>query len=161
VQVPLLPERLHALHCSVQGVLQQTPSAQYPVTHSVPLAQAPLVFFGTQLVPSQYEPVAQGVPEQLGAQPLPSVVHRLLAHGPTFAAGQFPAPSQDDDCVSVPLVQLACEQTVELLGKVQAMTLFPSHCPLQGAVPPHARRWPCGSPWTAMHFPTLFFSLHD
>jgi hypothetical protein len=61
----------------------------------------------------------------------------------------------------VPLVQLACEHTVELLGKTQVVALLPSHCPLQGAVPPHARRWPRGSPWTAMHFPTLPFSLHD
>ena len=116
VQVPLLPERLHALHCSVQGVLQQTPSAQKPVEHSPALEQGPLVFFGTQVMPSQYEPAPQAMPAQLEAQVLLSAVHTLLAHAAAFTAGQFPELSQYDAGVRMPLAQLACEQVVELPG---------------------------------------------
>src|SRR5581483_9256426 len=38
-QLPTLPLRLHAWHCAVQAVLQQTPSVQKVEVHSLPAAQ--------------------------------------------------------------------------------------------------------------------------
>jgi hypothetical protein len=38
-QVPTLPVTLHALHCWVHAELQHTPSAHWPLAHSVAAAQ--------------------------------------------------------------------------------------------------------------------------
>ena len=105
----------------------------------MPVEQVPLVFFGTQEMPSQYEPVPQEIPAQVVTQPLPSAAHRLLVHEPAFTAGQVPEPSQYEAGVKFPPVQLGCEQRVDPPGNVQALP-FPSHCPLQGAVPGQAVR---------------------
>src|SRR6185369_9586787 len=44
-QVPTVPARLHALQVPTQAVLQQKPSAQSEVAHSLPAAQTcPLLF---------------------------------------------------------------------------------------------------------------------
>lgn len=44
----------HAWHAPVQALLQQTPSTQLPVVHSLPAVQvAPLVFFGTHVLIKQ------------------------------------------------------------------------------------------------------------
>jgi hypothetical protein len=62
-QVPLLPEMLHALHVSVQGALQQTPSAQMLLRHSFSDEQGcPLFFFATHFdePASQYVSPRQG-----------------------------------------------------------------------------------------------------
>ncbi|GEM_PF-3207363 len=40
VHVPTEPTWSHALHCAVHVVLQHTPSAQTPDTHSAPVLQA-------------------------------------------------------------------------------------------------------------------------
>jgi hypothetical protein len=49
-QVPTLPARLHASHVPLQAVPQQTPSAHWPDTHSLPPAHAlPVAFCAVQL----------------------------------------------------------------------------------------------------------------
>jgi hypothetical protein len=54
VQVPVVPARLHAWQLPLQPVLQQTPSMQLPLVHSVALAHAtPLPLSGMQAPPAQ------------------------------------------------------------------------------------------------------------
>jgi hypothetical protein len=49
-QVPIIPLTLHALHSAQVAVVQQTPSVQLPLPHSLlPPQVAPLPFFATQL----------------------------------------------------------------------------------------------------------------
>jgi hypothetical protein len=117
--VPLLLARLHDLHCSVQGALQHTPSAQYPDEHSTAVWQVPLVFFGTQLVPLQYEPLAHEVDVQLPAQLLLSLEHKLVASQcVAVAAGQVPFPSQYAAGVSIAVdgLQLESLQRTDVVG---------------------------------------------
>jgi hypothetical protein len=52
-QVPTLPSRLQAWQVPQLPLLQQTPSTQAPVPHSLPTEQAaPTFFFGTQAPPT-------------------------------------------------------------------------------------------------------------
>jgi hypothetical protein len=60
VQVPTDPATSQASHCPVQAALQQTPSAQKPLAHCVPAAQAaPSAPFGAQTPPEHHWPAAQ------------------------------------------------------------------------------------------------------
>jgi hypothetical protein len=102
--------------------------------------------------------VAVQLPEHL---PLPSVAHRLLAHGTDVVVVQAPEPLQTDAVVALPLVQVAAVQTAVLSGKVQDLPFAPSHCPLQIPVPPQAVWVASGAPFTAVHLPTAPTSLQD
>src|SRR5437763_16854903 len=54
VHVPVVPERLHAAHCCVHAVSQQTPSTQLPLRHWFVAAHAtPAASFGTHAPPAQ------------------------------------------------------------------------------------------------------------
>jgi hypothetical protein len=54
VQVPWLPDRLHALQAPLQALLQQTPSTQNPLEHWLfPEQLAPFDCLGAQVVPLQ------------------------------------------------------------------------------------------------------------
>ncbi|PYQ19103.1 MAG: hypothetical protein DMF79_13410 [Acidobacteria bacterium] len=54
VQVPNAPGTSQAMHCAVQAVLQQKPSAQKPLPHwFAPAHEAPLACLGTQIPPPQ------------------------------------------------------------------------------------------------------------
>jgi hypothetical protein len=125
VQVPLLPGRLQALHCSGQAVLQHTPSAQELEEHSGAAEPAgaeqavPLDFLGTQLVPLQYEPLAHEVDVQLPAQLLLSLEHKFVASQcVAVAAGQVPFPSQYSAGVSIAVAgsQLEGLQRTDVVG---------------------------------------------
>jgi hypothetical protein len=88
--------------------------------------------------------------------------HWLVAHAPLEVFVQAPDPLQTDAVVANPFEQLAGVQITVLSGKPQALPSLPSHCPLQGAVPPQTGRVPRGAPdCTIVHRPTLFASLHD
>jgi hypothetical protein len=54
------------LHCSVQAALQQTPSAQKPLVHSLAAEQTvPAAFFAWQLwFAAQYEPLTHSESEE-------------------------------------------------------------------------------------------------
>ncbi len=54
VHCPTKPVLLQTSHEPVHAALQQTPSAQWPLTHSLPPAHAcPFVFFGTHAPAAQ------------------------------------------------------------------------------------------------------------
>lgn len=117
--MPLLLERLHDLHCSVHAALQQTPSAQKPEEHSTAVWHVPLVFFGTQLVPLQYEPLAHELDVQVPAQLLLSLEHKLVASQClAVAAGQVPFPSQYAAGVAIAVAgsQLESLQRMDVVG---------------------------------------------
>jgi hypothetical protein len=98
------------------------------------------------------------LPEHL---PLPSVAHRLLAHGLVVAVVQAPEPLQTEAVVALPAAQVAAVQIVVPSGEVQALPLVPSHWPLQVPVPPQAVRVASGAPFTAVHLPAAPVSLQD
>jgi hypothetical protein len=78
VQVPCVTE--HDWHVPLHALSQQYPSTQLPVEHSVLSEhESPFAFRGAHVVPAQYLPVPQDIPEQLPAQSLPSAAHRLLS----------------------------------------------------------------------------------
>jgi hypothetical protein len=53
-QVPTDPVTSHASHCPVHGTLQQTPSAQKPLSHTLASVHAaPAAIFGTHTEPEQ------------------------------------------------------------------------------------------------------------
>ena len=108
-------------------------------------------------MPALHEFAVQ-LPEHL---PLPSVAHKLLAHGLEVAVVQAPEPLQTEAVVALPSVQDAAVQIVALSGEVQALPLVPSHCPLQVPVPPQAVRVARADPFTAVHFPAVAASLQD
>lgn len=108
-------------------------------------------------MPALHEAAVQ-LPEHL---PLPSVAHRLLAHGLVVAVVQAPEPLQTEAVVALPAVQVAAAQTTVLSGEVHALPFTPSHCPLQAPVPPQAVRVASGAPLTAEHLPTDPVSLQD
>lgn len=159
-QVPVVS---HTWHCPVQPVLQQIPSTQYPVVHSaVDVQLAPGGLLGTHApVALQCWPAGQELAVQLAAHfPLPSLAHRLLAHGVAAGTGQLPVLSQVDAGVALPLAQLAWLHTVEMPGYTQALVL-PSHWPLQVPEPPQALRVPRGSPLRTLQDPVVPTSVHD
>lgn len=98
---------------------------------------------------------------QLPAQLTPSAAHRLLAHSLVVAAVQLPEALQTDAVVTLPAVQLAAVQIVELSGYAHAAPLVPSHWALHFPVPPQAARGLTGSPWMALHVPTEPAALQD
>ena len=98
------------------------------------------------------------LPEHL---PLPSVAHKLLAHGLVVAVVQAPEPLQTEAVVAFPPVQVPAVQTTALSGKAQALPFAPSHWPLQVPVPPQAARVASGAPLIAVHLPADAASLHD
>jgi hypothetical protein len=52
--VPALPERLQASHAPEQAALQQTPSTQIPLVHSLAAPQAaPFAFFAVHVLTLQ------------------------------------------------------------------------------------------------------------
>ena len=95
VQVPSDPETLHASHCPLQGALQQKPSTQNPLAHSVlPVQVSPFVLAGTHAPASQRKPVWHCVS-------VVQVVRQTVAlqrYGSQLAcccAGQEPEPLQN------------------------------------------------------------------
>lgn len=76
-------------------------------------------------------------------------------------AGQLPPPVQFANAVATPAVQLAARHGVELDKYAHALTLTPSHAPLQLEPSPlHAARGAIGAPVTAVHVPTEPLTLH-
>ncbi len=87
------------------------------------------------------------------------------AHWTVAAVGQFPMPSQLDESVSTPFVQLACTHvTEEPTYPVQDVRVLPSHwAAWHGSVAGgtgHAGRLPCGLPTTGVHVPVLPATSH-
>jgi len=75
-QVPFFPGKSHALQAAPQVVSQQTPSTQFPLTHSapapVPPHEAPFTFLGSwHLLPEQTFPETQSAsaPQVIGQAP--------------------------------------------------------------------------------------------
>jgi hypothetical protein len=85
-QVPGAAAVLHALHVSVQAVLQQSPSTQNPLAQSPPHPQAcPFAFF-IPPAPLQATPPCASVPESGGAAFFP--LHAVIASATTTNAVQ-------------------------------------------------------------------------
>lgn len=81
VQVPMLPETLHASQAPPHAVLQHTPSTQLPDVHWALLVQiTPLASLGKQLDPEQYSDMLQ--PTTSAGQLMPVFVQ--------FSAGSHP-----------------------------------------------------------------------
>ena len=60
-----------------------------------------------------------------------------------------------------PLAQLGARQVTPIPGKAQPWVFMPSHTPLQGPLSPEQGcRVPAGAPATAVHVPSLPFTLH-
>jgi hypothetical protein len=98
---------------------------------------------------------------QAPAQLIPSAAHKLLPQLLVVAAVQLPEPLHTEAVVALPAAQLAAVQTVEAVGKAQAVASMPSHWALHLPVPPQAARGLTGSPLTALHLPSEPASLHD
>jgi hypothetical protein len=111
-------------------------------------------------VESQYLPAVHEFSVQLSAH-FPPVPHRLLEQGLVFAVVHAPEPLHTDAVVALPSAQLAGLHSTEPFGKIQALPLVPSHCPLQTPSPPQAVRVARGLPFTDLHFPTEPASLQD
>jgi hypothetical protein len=114
VQVP--PAPVHASQVPQLARLQQRPSTQAALAHSVGIRQAsPEVFTGKQRPPSQKLPAAQGRPApQPPAQMAPSQVNGAQL---TSAPGkQAPAPLQTDRVVATPAVHLPAAHSWSLPG---------------------------------------------
>jgi hypothetical protein len=114
-----VPAALHAMHWPVQAEVQQMPSAQKPDAHSVAAVHVrPASFFLMHTpVVSQYVPPAHELSVQLLEHfAVPSVAHRLLEHWLVVVVVQVPAPLQTEALVMVPLLQLAGEHTVVVVG---------------------------------------------
>jgi hypothetical protein len=61
-QVPTWPETLHAWHCPVQSLSQQTPSPRWPETHWLgTVAAVPFASFGLHVVELQKSPATQSL----------------------------------------------------------------------------------------------------
>jgi hypothetical protein len=86
--------------------------------------------------------------------------HMFDAQGDDMPVVQAPAPLHVVVVLTTPFVQLPAAQTTELPGNLHARPSVPSHWALQGAVPPHAARFPRGAPLTIRHVPALLGSLH-
>jgi len=143
-------------------VLQQTPSTQLVLVHSVPLWQAlPLPLSGAQIaLEVQYWPLAQG---RLALQPPEHFVvsaHWLLVQAVAVGVVQAPAPLQTEAGVAEPPAQVAAAQITELPAGVQLVALVPPQVPTQGAMPAQAARPLRGAPVTVAQVPTLLASAH-
>jgi hypothetical protein len=91
VHLPPVPVRLHATHGPEQAVLQQTPSAQKPVSHAQPSAhEAPAVRSTTHLLPEQKALVLQFVEQVLG-QLVKQAPAPLQVYVPHSVSGSVPA----------------------------------------------------------------------
>ena len=137
--------------------MQQTPSTQLVLVHSLPLWQAvPLPLSGAQAALGvQYWPLVQG---RLALQPPEHLVvsaHWLLAQLMVAAVVQAPALLQTVAEVATPPAQLAATQVTDEPANVQAAPLLPLQVPAQGAVPPQGARPLRGAPETDTHTPTL------
>jgi len=95
-QVPSDAVRSQAMHCSVQGVLQQTPSTQKPDWHwFAPWQGRPLPIVPHDPLLHAFGDTQSAGPPQRSAQPLPSGRHMNGAHdSPGPAPAQAPRPSQ-------------------------------------------------------------------
>jgi hypothetical protein len=83
VQVPALPVRLHALHCSEQTVEQHTPSAQMPLAHFDAWAAVQAVLLG---LPAQVPLLGS----QYGVLPLQTPQHSETAMQPPLQGFSMP-----------------------------------------------------------------------
>jgi hypothetical protein len=111
VQVPGVPVRLHDIQVPVQALLQQTPWAQNPVPHSVPVPQAAPGGLRPQLMLTHWFGDTQSVlVEQVVLQAV--ALHMNGAQLALVTVRQVPAPSQVRAGVSVVPAQLAAAHCV-------------------------------------------------
>jgi hypothetical protein len=130
--VPSDAVRSQAMHCSVQGALQHTPSTQKPDWHWLaPWQGRPLPIGPHDPPPQAFGWTHSEVEPQRSAQPLPSGRHMKGAHDSAApAAAQAPKPSQWASWTNVllPLSQDASPQTV--VASYTAQCPSPSQSPL-------------------------------
>jgi hypothetical protein len=106
VHTPTAPGSLQASHCPLQARLQQTPSAQTPLTHSGLVWQAaPFALRASQMALALQNWVAkQGAAALQPPEHRTESAHRLLAHGMVVACVQAPALLHTVAVVALPLL---------------------------------------------------------
>ena len=159
LHVPRLPPRLHAPQLPAHGALQQYPSTQLPLVHSVgPPHVRPLGFVVLHVASAlQKRALAQSasvVHDVIHAVPAP--LHLKLPHDVVPPALQAPAPLQLPWFVCVPALHDCMPQLVALAGKVHAVADAAVHVPPHVVpLPAQSPRMPCGCPLvTCEHTPS-------
>jgi hypothetical protein len=184
VQIPLLAVSPHDSHCPVQALLQQTPSAQYPLPHWVPAVQACPAFAlqppvaSQLLVPLQLSassapvtdthvpppPVqAWQVPHDATPQQRPSTQPPLVHSAAAvqvwpFAFLHMPVASH----VCIPLQVSSLADLTGLHVPSRPVRLHAVHAPVQAALQqyPSAHAPPAHSPAAWHVCPTAFLGTH-
>jgi hypothetical protein len=142
-QLPTLPGTLHARQVPVQALVQQTPSTQVPLRHSLEAAQVrPASFFGRQRPDSQRFPALQSTSAAQVALHAPRPSQVLRPHSPAesvpAAVGVHPptspgtlqatqAPSQAL-LQQTPSTQKPLAQSV-FTAQVRPLPFGPAHAP--------------------------------
>jgi hypothetical protein len=102
LQVPALPVTLHAWQVPQLVLVQQTPSTQLLLAHSVPAVQAWPACLRPHIPSVQKFPGAQSaLPVQTVTQAVPAALQASGEHGCVAAALQVPLPSQVRASVAV------------------------------------------------------------
>jgi hypothetical protein len=155
---------LHAWHTPAHAVLQQTPCAQNPDVHCVPIVQAAPFARLPQLLLAQVFGARQSADVEQVVRQLVLVVvsHRKGLHDDGVTGWQVPAPSQVRAGVNVDPVHAAATQGVPAAYSRQPP--LPSQNPsVPQAAGPLSMHCPSGScpTGTFVHVPGLPGSAHD
>jgi hypothetical protein len=102
LQIPIDPLTSQASHCPAHGLLQHTPSTQFPFGHSPPVEQLCPLGFPTQVCPLQIGRFAGQLLPQT-----PQLVALLSWVSHPGAAVQSPYPSLHLDTTQAPFTQAA------------------------------------------------------
>jgi hypothetical protein len=157
----------HASHSPAHAALQQAPSTQKSLEHSLARAHAaPFASFGAHAVVAvlQYASAAQSVScAQVVVQA--AFAQRNGSHAVMRSPlPHVPAPSHVGARTSSPMQTFGphdAPATVSTLP-VHESRVMPSHCAVAQTLAPaaHGARVPCGAPTTAMHVPGDIATSH-
>jgi hypothetical protein len=129
-ELPVVSEAEHAMHLSVQALLQQTPSAQKPDEHSVVAAQeSPSIFLAAHLlvVALQYEVVGQSLSVVQAVRQPSTTSQAAVPQSCVPTVLHAPLPSQAEMGVKAAPLHEAVVHTWSVPTLRQAPT--PSHVP--------------------------------